>query len=775
MKKMSREEIAERARGLIGQMTVREKVGQLNQYLYGFRCYAVRDGKIEIEDYFKDEVKKFGGIGVLYGLFRADPWSGRTYGNGITGKDAAKAYNLFQSYVLEHSRLHIPMLMSSECPHGHMALDGYLLPVNLAMGCTFDPELVRRAFRISARQMSSAGVHLALMSVLDVLRDPRWGRSEECYGEDPCLSARMAEAAVTGCQYDEDGNLRMAAVAKHFCAQGQCTGGLNGSPASIGERELREIHLPAMRGLCRRGVRGCMAAYNEVDGIPCHANKKLIDGILRKEFGFEGAVMADGCAVDRLVNLTGNEVEAGALALNSGVDIGLWDEGFHRLEEAVEQGLVSPEALDRAVERVLSLKFELGLFDDPFVPENEGRTFTYEEYPESAELASESVVLLKNENGILPLRKEGLREIAVIGPNADSVYNQCGDYTPPIRKGAGKTLLQGIREAAGPGVKVTSCRGCGITGGTAEEIESAVRLAERADVVVLALGGSSARDFGAAFDSNGEVVASEQQYEMNCGEGADLADIRLGGLQNSLSDAVFRLKKPTVTVLIEGRPHSVGGIAEHTDALLCAFYGGPRSGGEIAKLLFGAASPSGRLSVSIPRHSGQIPAYYNYKPKNRSTGQDYSYLDMSKSPLYEFGFGLGYSQVVYRDFVLDGEARTVSELKTGRAVSLAFTAENTGKYADWAVPQLFISGLKSSVTRRIRELKAFDKVPLAPGESRKVCLKLSYEDFCVWNSEMAFLAEEGPVRLTLMDFGKLQYSSEVRISGTDSAQIGKKP
>jgi beta-glucosidase len=764
MKALNRSEVEERSSDLLKKMSVREKVGQLNQYLYGFQCYSICNGELEIADRFRDEVKRFGGIGVLYGLFRADPWSGRTYSNGITGKDAAKIYNRFQNFVIENSRLHIPMLMSSECPHGHMALDGYLLPVNLAMGCTFDPALVQKAFRVCAQQMRAVGVHLALMSVLDVLRDPRWGRSEECYGEDPCLSARMAVAAVTGCQAAaEDGNLQMAAVAKHFCAQGQCTGGLNGSPASIGERELREIHLPAAWKLCRAGVKAIMAAYNEIDGIPCHANSRLLHGILRKEMGFEGAVMADGCAVDRLVNLTGDEVEAGALAINSGVDIGLWDKGFHRLEEAVQRGLVSPETLDRSVKRVLSLKLELGLFDRPFVPEHEGRLFTYEKYPESAKLASESVVLLKSEHAVLPLPKNGLRNIAVIGPNADSIYNQCGDYTPPVRKGVGKTILQGIREVVGPSVQVNFCRGCGITGGTQREIERAVEVAGQADCIILALGGSSTRNFNLNFDANGEVVASKQTSEMNCGEGADLADIQLGGLQNDLADAIFRLKKPTVTVLIEGRPHAVTRIAEQTDALLCAFYGGPQSGGEIAKILFGIESPSGRLSVSIPRSSGQIPAFYNYKPKDRKAGKGYSYLDMSRSPLYEFGFGLGYSEIRYRNFRLGRGNYTIKELKAGHVVSLTFTAENVGRLLSCAVPQLYISGLKSSITRRIRELKAFQKVWLNPGEKKNVRLELCYEDFGIWNTNMDFVVERAPVQILLMDFGRVQFSSTIQI------------
>lgn len=301
----------ERARDLLSRMTVREKVGQINQKLYGFSCYEREGQNITLTDEFKNEVKKWCGLGLLYGLYRADPWSGRTDENGITNELVPCAYNKVQKYVVSHARFGIPVLMSSECPHGHQALGGYLLPTALAMGASFQPELVKSAFSVCAKQLRAMGVDLALVSVLDVLRDPRWGRSEESFGEDPYLCSEMVQAAVLGCHREG-----IAMVAKHFCAQGEGTGGVNASAARIGERELREIHLPPAAACCRADVDGIMAAYNEIDGMPCHANPHLLKNILRNELHFSGIVMADGTAIDRLNILTGSSEASGALHCN---------------------------------------------------------------------------------------------------------------------------------------------------------------------------------------------------------------------------------------------------------------------------------------------------------------------------------------------------------------------------------------------------------------------------------------------------------------------------
>ena len=315
--------IEERVNDLLSHMTLREKVGQLNQRLYGFRAYERKGDEITLTKETIEEAKYFGGLGVVYGLYRADPWSAKTTENGLSKEYAIKGYNLLQRCCLEHSRLGIPLLLSSECPHGHQALDGYLLPVNLAAGATFDPKLYKEAVSVCAHQLKQMGVNLSLVSALDVARDPRWGRTEECFGEDPYLCSCFAKAAVEGTQSEG-----VAMVAKHFCAQGETTGGVNASAARIGERELREIHLPAAKACCEAGVKGVMAAYNEIDGVYCHMNHHLLTEILRDEFGFDGIVMADGVALDRLQEAVGDEPHAAALALSAGVDVSLWDNVF---------------------------------------------------------------------------------------------------------------------------------------------------------------------------------------------------------------------------------------------------------------------------------------------------------------------------------------------------------------------------------------------------------------------------------------------------------------
>ena len=489
----------ERAEDLLEKMTLKEKVGQLNQRLYGFRIYE-RDGEnVTFTEEFREEVEKMGGLGVLYGFYRADPWADKDENTGITTGLSGKAYNALQKYVLDHSRLGIPVMMSSECPHGHQALGGGLLPVNLAAGATFDPEALKEGYEACGRQLKSGHVELALMSALDVLRDPRWGRSEECYSEDPYLSSRMAAAAVTGMQSEG-----VSCVAKHFCGQGETTGGVNASAARIGEQELREIHFPAMQACCDAGVDGVMAAYNEIDGVYCHGNPWLLRDVLREEMGFQGIVMADGLAVDFLKNTEGDTLHAGTTALKAGVDVGLWDESFSRLGEAVEKGLVDEKLLDEAVLRVLELKFKRGLFEHPYMEENMLEAEEAGINAASLKLARESAVLLKNEKQVLPL-KDHYKKIALIGYHAADRYAMLGDYTPPMPESSCVTVLSGMKNEAPEGVSVEYAMGSGFNQADGAELEKALKLAKESDVIVVAAGGSSSRFGGAVFDENGAV------------------------------------------------------------------------------------------------------------------------------------------------------------------------------------------------------------------------------------------------------------------------------
>lgn len=743
----------ERALDLLSRMKVKEKVGQINQRLYGFNIYERQGNDFILSEEFKEEVKKYSGLGVLYGLYRADPWSGKNYANGIDTEYVVRVYNQVQRYVLENSRLGIPMMMSSECPHGHQALDGYLLPVNLAVGATFHPDLLKSAYAVCGKQLSLMGVDFALISTLDILRDPRWGRSEECYSEDPYLASMMARAAVEGCQ-----SQGVAVVAKHFLAQGEGTGGINASAARIGERELREIHLPAAVECVAAGVKGIMAAYNEVDGIPCHASKHLLTDILRKELGYQGVIMADGVAIDCLNVITGDSEQSAALALKAGVDISLWDNGFTLLDKALKDGAITLEELDQAVLRVLELKFERGLFDKPYLEENkELTTFTSGSYSQSLELARHSVVLLENKKDLLPLNRNKIKSIAVIGPNADQLYNQLGDYTGPVRPEQGVTLLQGIIQIANDQVRIEYAKGCDIFTGDEEAIRQAVELSRECDLTILALGGSSSRFKGASFDTNGAAIA-DGELSMDCGEGVDCSTLELPGGQQRLANEIFKLGKSVITVLIQGRPYAVTEIAKNSDALLCAFYPGMQGGQAIAEILFGRIAPSGRLPVSIPRHVGQLPVYYNYK----SSYTAMNYYDVEKKPLYSFGYGMTYGELKYDNIKLS-RSKVALENMENIDFKVSFQIKNNGDHDTYAVPQLYIRDLQSSTVRRVRELKAFQKVLVPAGKVIKTQLSLSRKELSIWNADMEFVVEKGDFVLYLCDFGKEYWAAKIKV------------
>lgn len=730
-----------KAKELLANMTLQEKIGQLNQKLYGFGIYERNGDEISFSQEFKDEVEKYGGLGTLYGLYRADPWSQKDYENGLYGENAVKAYNQMQEYVLEYSRLNIPALLSTECPHGHQALDSYLLPVNLNMGATFHPELIHSAYSVCGKQLRQMGVDLALISLLDVVRDPRWGRSEECFSEDPYLCSRMAEQIVKAVQ-DEG----VSVVAKHFAAQGECTGGINASAARIGERELREIHLPAMKACADAGVDGVMAAYNEIDGVFCHANHHLLTDILRDEMGFDGVVMADGCAIDQLNVVTGDCVRSGAAALRAGVDIGLWDEAYGHLDEALEKGYITEEDIDRAVLRVLELKVKRGLFESPLLDENQKpEEYSYEKYPQALQIARESVVLLENRNDILPLSKE-TRKIAVIGPNADAVYNQLGDYSPQVKRENCSTVLDGVRSYLGD--KAVYARGCGVFDGTQEELEEAVKLAEQSDITILVLGGSSSRFGEVSFDANGAAI-SEHGVSMDCGEGVDTAELSLPAVQRELAEKIFATGSKVITIIIGGRAYALDEVAEKSDAVLYGLYPGMQGGKAIGEILFGEVNPSGRLPVSLPRCTGQLPVYYNYKNSYRSM----HYYNIPDGAAYTFGYGKSYTNFEYEDISFGKKDVAIEELhKNGIQVEMSI--KNIGEQDGYAVPLVYIAGEQGSVVRRAKELKGFQKIWLKKGESKKVSIFLPSEAFAVWNSEMKFTVEPGRVQFILEEMGQ---------------------
>ncbi|MBD9143732.1 MAG: beta-glucosidase, partial [Erysipelatoclostridium ramosum] len=577
-------------------------------------------------------------------------------------------------------------------------------------------------------ELAAKGGNLALFTGFDILRDPRWGRSEECFSEDAYLTSCMTSAAVHGFQKEKNG---VAVVVKHLCAQGGCVGGHNSDAALIGPRELREIHLPPVKAAIDAGAKAVMAAYNEIDGIPCHINKALLFETLRKEYDFSGIVMADGCALDRLLLLDDDILKVGSLALKAGVDLSLWDNVYLRLDEAIKQGYLTEEELDQAVLRVLRLKEELGLWE-------ELNTYSL---PEASDLllqaARECQVLLKNNDSLLPLSSK--QKIAVIGPNANHYLNQLGDYTAYQNKSDIVTVYDGICQKTE--ISPIYVQGCSIRG-RKFDIEPALVAAKAADIVILVLGGNSTRLYQDTFENNGAVKAN-QENQMNCGENIDLASLELEGYQNELLLALKEVNPHIVTVLIQGRPHVINTVLKHSQAVLASFYPGSRGGEGIADVLFGDYNPSGHLSVSIPQHVGQLPCYYNHK----HNGAQKDYVDMPGEALLPFGYGLSYSQFIYRDVKVPKAIKITDLLENG--IDLQLEIYNNSTYDGEDVIQVYLKDHQASVVSRVIELKAFNKVKIQAYQSKQISIHLTSDAFAIWNYEMKYLVEPGDVSICI--------------------------
>ena len=698
------------------------------QHLYGWQCYQKVNGKYELTDLFKEHVKEYGGVGAIYGILRADAWSQINRENGISREDSKIVITMIQEYIKKHSRFEIPALISEECVHGHMALGAPVFPTNLAMGMTWNPDLMERITHNVSQELAAKGGNLALFTGFDVLRDPRWGRSEECFSEDAYLTSCMTSAAVHGFQKEKNG---VAVVVKHLCAQGGCVGGHNSDAALIGPRELREIHLPPVKAAIDAGAKAVMAAYNEIDGIPCHINKALLFETLRKEYDFSGIVMADGCALDRLLLLDDDILKVGSLALKAGVDLSLWDNVYLRLDEAIKQGYLTEEELDQAVLRVLRLKEELGLWE-------ELNTYSL---PEASDLllqaARECQVLLKNNDSLLPLSSK--QKIAVIGPNANHYLNQLGDYTAYQNKSDIVTVYDGICQKTE--ISPIYVQGCSIRG-RKFDIEPALVAAKAADIVILVLGGNSTRLYQDTFENNGAVKAN-QENQMNCGENIDLASLELEGYQNELLLALKEVNPHIVTVLIQGRPHVINTVLKYSQAVLASFYPGSRGGEGIADVLFGDYNPSGHLSVSIPQHVGQLPCYYNHK----HNGAQKDYVDMPGEALLPFGYGLSYSQFIYRDIKVPKAIKITDLLENG--IDLQLEIYNNSTYDGEDVIQVYLKDHQASVVSRVIELKAFNKVKIQAYQSKQISIHLTSDAFAIWNYEMKYLVEPGDVSICI--------------------------
>ncbi|HGF7667112.1 TPA: glycoside hydrolase family 3 N-terminal domain-containing protein [Enterococcus faecium] len=722
--------IRQRVEDLLSRMNIAEKVGQVNQHLYGWECYEKNGDKIELTEKLKEHVKWGGGLGALYGLFRSDPWSKTDYKNGIPAKESWKVANLVQEYVLQHSRWKIPVLLVEECPHGHQGLDGISYPTNIGRGNTFNVALLEQSSRLMAKELAAKGVHLALVSTLDLAKDPRWGRTEECFGEDPILSARFSEAVVRGFQGEiisekvsfldqkvEEINKKkdqIGVVLKHCIAQGEALGGHNSGTVTIGRREFSDIYGPLLKST--RNAVGVMAAYNDIDGVPCHINRALFEQTLRKEIGYQGIVMADGVALDRLADVFTDKKTAAAYALAAGIDLSLWDETYTKIAEAIDDQVVDEKLLDQAVRRVLSVKFLLGLFEQPFAndPKEYWDHLMEESEHLNLETAKESITLLKND-GILPLDQQ-VKNIAVIGPNAHDVYHLLGDYSAPQTEDRlKKTIVQEIKTEF-PQSKVSYAQGCEVRNqeDQEEKLLEAVTLAQNSDVIIAVLGGSSARNFDMEFLRNGAV--SSKGINMDSGENVDVASLSLGGYQEQLIEQLYQLGKPIITILVQGRPYDLMKIESFTNAIATAWFPGQEGGKAIAQMISGRNNPSGRLSLSYPRNSRQLPVYYY----QRAASKQENYYDLSGSPFYPFGHGLSYTTFEYSQM----------EVKTDiDKVIISIKVKNTGSVSGKTSTLVYVRLIDGAVIQRTKLLKAFRKDELRSQEERLLVFELTSEDF----------------------------------------------
>lgn len=724
---------------LLSRMTLEEKVGQLLCPL-GWEMYEIHGSEVHPSGKFKQLIKERN-VGMLWATYRADPWTKKTLANGLNPEMAAKAGNALQKYVMENTRLGIPMFLAEEAPHGHMAIGATVFPTGIGMAATWSPELVKEVGQVIAKEIRSQGGHISYGPVLDLTRDPRWSRVEETFGEDPVLSGILGASMVDGLG---GGNLsqKYATIAtlKHFLAYAVPEGGQNGNYASVGIRDLHQNFLPPFRKAIDAGALSVMTSYNSIDGIPCTSNHYLLTQLLRNEWKFRGFVVSDLYSIEGIHEshfVAPTKENAAIQSVTAGVDVDLGGDAYTNLCHAVQSGQMDKTVIDTAVCRVLRMKFEMGLFEHPYVdPKIAAKTVRRKEHIDLArKIAQSSITLLKNENSILPLSKT-INKVAVIGPNADNRYNMLGDYTAPQEDSNVKTVLDGILTKLSP-FRVEYVRGCAIRDTTVNEIEQAIEAARRSEVVIVVVGGSSARDFKTSYKETGAAVAEEGSVsDMECGEGFDRASLSLLGRQQELLESLQKTGKPLIVVYIEGRPLEKNWASEYADALLTAYYPGQEGGNAIADVLFGDYNPSGRLPISVPRSVGQIPVYYNKKaPRN------HDYVEVSSSPLYSFGYGMSYTTFEYSDLQV--------VQKSARCFEVSFKVKNTGKYDGEEVSQLYMRDEYASVVQPMKQLKHFERFHLKKGEEKKVTFVLTEEDFFLVNYTLKKVVESGTFQVMI--------------------------
>lgn len=722
--------VEQRVGDLLSRMTLEEKVGQLRCTL-AWNYYEIKGNKVVPSAEFVKDLTE-GHIGMLWATYRADPWTRKSLANGLTPTLAAKAGNALQKYVIEHTRLGIPLFLAEEAPHGHMAIGTTVFPTGLGLAATWSTDVAEAMGRVTAKEVRLQGAHISYGPVLDISRDPRWSRVEESYGEDPVLTGAIGAAVVRGLGGGQLSKpYSTLATLKHFIAYGTTEGGQNGNPSIVGQRDLLQTFLPPFRKVIDAGALSVMTSYNSLDGIPSTASDYLYTDILRRQWHFKGFVVSDLYSIDGIWethHVAANLQEAGTMALRAGVDEDLGGKAYAELIDAVHRGLVSEAMVDTACARILRMKFEMGLFEKPYVDvKAAAQVGSADNAAVALDAARKLVTLLKNQAGTLPLRKDV--RVAVVGPNADNVYNMLGDYTSPQPDGKVKTILMGIRDKVGAD-HVEYVKGCAIRDTLHTDIPAAVAAAKRADVVVVAVGGSSARDFKTSYKATGAAEADITSVsDMDSGEGYDRATLTLLGRQQELLAALRQTGKPLVVVYIEGRPLDKSWAAAHADALLTAYYPGQEGGQAIADVLFGDYNPAGRLPISVPVGEGQLPVYYN-----KRAPKPHNYVEMSAAPLYPFGYGLSYTRFAYSN---------LSVTPQGSDYLVSFDVQNVGDRDGEEVAQLYLHDQVASVSQPMLQLRHFARVAIKKGATRRVSFTVTPEDLSIVNREMQTVVEPG--------------------------------
>lgn len=731
--------IESRVKDLLSRMTLEEKIGQLLCPL-GWEMYEIRGQEVYPSEKFAQLVKEKQ-PGMLWATYRADPWTKKTLENGLNPTLAAKAGNALQKYMMENTRLGIPLFLAEEAPHGHMAIGATVFPTGIGMAATWSPQLIEEVGKAIAGEIRSQGGHVSYGPVLDLARDPRWSRVEETFGEDPVLSGNLGAAMVSGLGGGELWQeYATIATLKHFLAYAVPESGQNGNYASVGERDLHENFLPPFRKAIDAGALSVMTSYNSIDGIPCTANHYLLTQLLRNEWKFRGFVVSDLYSIEGIheSHFVAPSMENAAMqAVTAGVDVDLGGDAYMNLYHSVRVKETEEAVVDTAVSRVLRLKFEMGLFEHPYVdPQIAAQVVRSIEKVELArKVAQASVTLLENRNSILPLSKK-VRKVAVIGPNADNRYNMLGDYTAPQEDENVKTILDGIVSKLSPS-RVEYVKGCAIRDTTATELDEAVKAARRSEVVIAVVGGSSARDFKTSYKETGAAVTDESSLsDMESGEGFDRASLSLLGKQQALLNALKATGKPLIVIYIEGRPLDKNWAAQYADALLTAYYPGQEGGNAIADVLFGDYNPAGRLPVSVPRSVGQIPLYYNKKAP-----QNHDYVELAASPLYPFGYGLSYTTFEYSGLQVVPQGTYSYEV--------IFKVKNTGEHDGEEVAQLYMRDEYASVVQPLKQLKHFKRFHLKRGEEKTISFVLTKEDFELVDRSLKRIAEPGTFQIMI--------------------------